>query len=112
MLLRRKRALVGLFVVAVLVPGALAFGLWQMFASGGGEVSPWLFCTTNPCQPLALFALPTPPALTHDRSLAARCDFSAPGARDGVLLWYTDWDPRTQQGRCVSREDADKLTGG
>ena len=87
----------------MLALGALVFGLWQIVASGGQEASPWLFCTTNPCQPLALFPLPTPPALTTDSSLAATCDYSAPGAGDGSLLWRTDWDPRTETGRCAGR---------
>ena len=88
---------------------ALAFGLWQIFASGGREASPWLYCTTNPCEPLGLFPLPTPAALTYDRSLAARCDLSGSGTADGVLLWHTDWDPRTEMGRCASTEEAARL---
>jgi len=108
--MRRKGLLLGLLVAGALALTLLVYSLQQTL-TGGDEVSPWLYCTTNPCQPLALFPLPAPPALTHDRSLAARCDFSSPGAGDGLLLWYTDWDPRTEKGRCVSREDAMRLAG-
>ncbi len=79
-------------------------------ACGGGtpDVSPWLFCTTNPCQPLALIALPTPPALSNDASLAAACVIGGEGG-EGILLWHTDWDPLEAQGMCVSREEARDL---
>ncbi len=107
-LMRRTGLLV--LLAALMGAGLVAYVLRQTFTGDDG-LSPWLYCTTNPCQPLALFALPTPPALTHDRSLAARCDFSTPGASDGVLLWYTDWDPQTQKGRCVSGEEARRLAG-
>ncbi len=110
MVMGRKSLLLGVLVAGAIGLTLLAYTLQQRL-TGGGEVSPWLYCTTNPCQPLALFALPTPPALAHDRSLASRCDLSAPGASDGVLLWYTDWDPRTHQGRCVSSEEARRLAG-
>ncbi len=97
---RRKRLVIGL----------LAVGLFAVACGGeGGDFSPWLYCTTNPCQPLALFALPTPPALSTDSSLAAACDDSGPGAADGILLWHTDWDPLTEEGLCVSREEAERL---
>lgn len=108
MLTRRKGLLFGLLVAGAIGLALLVYALRQTL-TGGDEVSPWLYCTTNPCQPLALFPLPAPPALTLDQSLAARCDFSAPGARDGVLLWHTDWDPRTEKGRCVSSEEARRL---
>ncbi len=98
-------------IIGLAITGAAAFALYACSSGGGGSGSPWLYCTTNPCQPLALFPLPTPPALSHDRSQAASCDFSAPGARDGVLLWHTDWDPRTEKGRCVSSEEARRLAG-
>ena len=111
MLVKSKRLFLRLVAIGTLVLAVLGYAWWQTFTGDGGEVSPWLYCTTNPCQPLALFPLPTPPALTHDRSLAAYCDFSAPGARDGVLLWHTDWDPRTAQGRCVSSDEAKRLAG-
>ena len=110
MLMRRKGLLLGLLIAGAIGLALLVYGLQQTL-TGSDEVRPWLYCTTNPCQPLALFALPAPPALAHERSLAARCDFSAPGARDGLLLWYTDWDPRTEKGRCVSSEEARRLAG-
>ena len=110
MLARRKRLLIGVLAV-LLASGALAFALRQTLSGGGQEVSPWLYCTTNPCQPLALFPLPTPAALTTDSSLAAACDYSGPGTADGILLWHTDWDPRTETGRCVSSEEARRLAG-
>lgn len=97
---RSRLAIAALVVVAACVLSA---------GCRGEDANPWLFCTTNPCQPLALYALPTPPALSTDSSLAATCDYSGPGAGDGVLLWRTDWDPRTEQGSCVSREEAQKL---
>ncbi len=105
----QRRWLIGLAGLLAIL--ALAFGLWRVLSNDGHELSPWLYCSTNPCQPLALFPLPTPPALTHNRSLAAACDFSVPGAGDGILLWHTDSDPRTDKGRCVSSAEADKLTG-
>lgn len=74
-----------------------------------GATSPWLYCTTDPCQPLALVPEPTPPALSTDRSLAAPCDANSPDADDGILLWHTDWDPETREGRCVSVEEAEQL---
>lgn len=110
-MLVRRTWLIGLLATGVLVLGALAFGLRQTLTGDGDEdFSPWLYCTTNPCQPLGLFPLPTPPALTHDGSLAAGCDYTAPGADDGVLLWHTDWDPLTEEGECVSRDEANELT--
>jgi len=90
----------------LLALGALAFGLRQTLTDDGDDVSPWFYCTTNPCQPLGLFAVPTPPALTTDSSLAAACDYSGPGAGDGILRWHTDWDPLVNEGACVSREEA------
>lgn len=100
----------GIVAVSLLVLSALAFGLRQFFSGDdNAALSPWLYCTTNPCQPLALFPLPTPPALTTDSSLAAACDYSGPGAGDGIVLWHTDWDPRTEKGRCASSEEAAKL---
>lgn len=101
MLGRPKRLVIGLLAIGVLALAAVA--------CGGEGISPWLYCTTNPCQPLALFALPTPPALSTDSSLAAACDDSGPGAADGILLWHTDWDPLTEEGLCVSREEAERL---
>ncbi len=106
---RRTQLLAGLLILSLLAVGALTYGLRQTLTGGGQEVSPWLFCTTTPCQPLGLFALPTPPALTHEGSQAAACDFSARGAGDGILLWHTDWDPRTEKGRCASSEEAAML---
>lgn len=86
---------------AVLVIGAMA--------CDGDEDSPWLFCTTNPCRPLALPALPTPPALSKDDALAAPCDLVDGEPGKGILLWHTDWDPLTQEGRCVTRQEAERL---
>lgn len=106
--MKRRRLVLSLVAAGVLVFGAIAFGLQQTL-TGGHKVSPWLYCTTNPCQPLGLFALPTPPALTTDSSLAAGCDLTVQGARDGIVLWHTDWDPRTEEGRCVSRDEAEQL---
>ena len=79
-------------------------------ACGGGtaEVSPWLFCTTNPCQPLALIQVPTPPALSNDASFAAACVISEEDG-EGILLWHTDWDPLEAEGMCVSQEEAEDL---
>ena len=99
----------GLLAVGVLALGALAFGLWQALAGDGDDFNPWLYCTTNPCQPLALIALPAPPALTGDSTLAAPCDAEEPGANEGVLLWHTDWDPLTREGICVTPEEAAAL---
>lgn len=101
-----RRLVIGVLALGVLALVALAFGLWQAFTDDGNEVSPWLYCTTNPCQPLALFVVPTPPALSTDPSLAAACDYSGPRANDGILRWHTDWDPLTQEAVCVSREEA------
>ena len=113
-----SRASLTLLVGSVALRGRVAvLALWVMgllasaLACGGGDGSPWLFCTTNPCRPLALFALPTPAALTTDLALAATCDYSGPGAGDGILLWHTDWDPRTETGRCASSEEAAMLGG-
>lgn len=106
----RRQLVLGLLAVGVLALGLLVFGLWQALAGDGDDLNPWLYCTTNPCQPLALLALPTPPALSGDRSLAAACDL--PGERsDGFLLWHTDWDPLTHEGICVSKEEAERLRG-
>lgn len=80
-------------------------------ANATATPSPWLYCTTSPCQPLALLPLPTPPALGTDISQAAACDYSRPGAGDGVLLWHTDWDPQARQGICVQRNEAERLVG-
>ena len=79
-------------------------------ACGGGtpDFSPWLFCTTNPCQPLALVQVPTPPALSNDASLAAACVIGGENG-EGILLWHTDWDPLEAQGMCVSKEEAEDL---
>ncbi len=104
----RRQLVLGLLAVGVLALGALAFGLWQALAGDGDDFNPWLYCTTNPCQPLALIALPTPPALSGDRSFAAPCNPTGEPA-DGVLLWHTDWDPVTQEGICVSMEEAERL---
>ena len=112
MLSRRRILLISVVAASLLLLTALAFSLRQLiFTSDSSELSPWLFCTTNPCRPLALFALPTPAALTTDLALAATCDYSGPGAGDGILLWHTDWDPRTETGRCASSEEAAMLGG-
>lgn len=86
-----------------------AFAVSAAVACTGGDDQPplWFYCTTNPCQPLALAVDPTPPALTLDASLAAPCDRTDPGAGDGVLLWHTDWNPETDEGICVSPEEAE-----
>lgn len=109
MLPRRRNLLIGVVAASLLILSALGFGLRQALIDNTKEVSPWLYCTTNPCQPLALFPLPTPPALTYDESLAAACAYSGPGVGDGILLWHTDWDPRTEKGRCASSEEAAAL---
>lgn len=108
MVLRRRWILLALGVLAL---GMLALGLWQTLTEGGGGRSPWLYCTTNPCQPLALFPLPTPPALSTDPAHAATCDYRGPGASDGSVLWHTDWDPLTEQGLCVSKEEGKRMVG-
>ncbi|MBI4570592.1 MAG: hypothetical protein HY723_01480 [Chloroflexi bacterium] len=94
----RAGAGVGLLAGLVLLAAACA--------DGGNEFSPWLYCTTNPCEPLALSVVPTPPALSPDPEQAAPCDYSSPGANDGILRWHTDWDPETAEGACVSPEEA------
>ncbi len=97
----RKRLVIGLLAMALFALAALA--------CDGDEVSPWLYCTTNPCQPLALLALPTPPALSDDASLAATCELVGDEGGEGILLWHTDWDPLTQEGLCATREEARDL---
>lgn len=92
---------------------AISWAGWLAFigiACGGGtaDVSPWLFCTTNPCQPLALVQVPTPPALSNDASLAAACVIGEEEG-DGILLWHTEWDPLEGQGMCVSADEAADL---
>lgn len=86
---------------------SIAIAVLAACGGGSGEDSPWLFCTTSPCQPLALLQLPTPPALSDDASLAAVCD--ADGSVEGILLWHTDWDPRSEEGLCVTPGEAEAL---
>lgn len=76
---------------------------------GGGDGSPWLFCTTSPCQPLALLQSPAPPALSDDVSLAAACDTAGEDSAKGILVWHTDWDPSTEEGMCVTPDEAEAL---
>ena len=108
MLTARRHLFVGLSVVGFVALGALVFGLWQALSGGGDDFSPWLFCTTNPCQPLALIQAPTPPALSNDSSLVAACVIGEEDG-EGILLWHTDWDPLEAQGVCVSQEEARDL---
>lgn len=87
---------------------SLAIAVLVACASGSDDVSPWVVCTTNPCQPLALLQLPTPPALSVDASLAAACVVGAgEDDADGILVWHTDWDPVSQLGMCVTRDEAE-----
>ena len=104
----RRHLVIDLLAVGVLALGALAFALWQVLAGDGDDFNPWLFCTTNPCQPLALVQVPTPPALSNDASLAAACVIGGENG-EGILLWHTDWDPLEAQGMCVSNEEAEDL---